>query len=437
IFRVLGDLWKAIRGILWDVPSTVWRSTSMRRVRQSRVSRFLVRNFWNPTLITLILFVLLMLVGFRPWFLLKWGWAVWAPLCAAYHFWGWELQDRIVEAITDWWRVVRTNLLPGLFTTIIDWFRMLANWVERQLYAVDEWLRYRGGDSQGSLAMKAFLGLLWFPLAYVFRFVFYLLVEPQINPIKHFPVVTVSHKVIWPMLPQIIKATGLSKWTVATFINGIPGIFGFIAWELKENWRLYKANLPERLKPVMIGSHGETMRRLLRPGFHSGTVPKYFRKLRRADEAKRSRIHHDFEHLAGAIEQFADRELIHLLHQCPEWGNIEVQVEGITFGCQRLTMTLAAPGLGRDHFSIAFENVNGHVEATREQTGWVDKLTERQQEIFIAALRGLLDMAAVETIQGRPRVEGTTYLGPAFEDLARTLSWTEWVECWKRNCSNK
>ena len=83
---------------------------------------------------------------------------------------------------------------------------MLANWVERQLYAVDEWLRFRGGDSQGSLAMKAILGLVWFPIAYVFRFVFYLLVEPQINPVKHFPVVTVSHKVIWPMVPQLVGA---------------------------------------------------------------------------------------------------------------------------------------------------------------------------------------------------------------------------------------
>src|SRR4030095_209119 len=80
------------------------------------------------------------------------------------------------------------------------WFKMLANWVERQLYAVDEWLRFRGGDSQGSLARKAILGLLWFPIAYVFRFVFYLLVEPQVNPVKHFPVVTVSHKLLLPLV---------------------------------------------------------------------------------------------------------------------------------------------------------------------------------------------------------------------------------------------
>ncbi len=437
VFLALGYLWWTVRGILWDLPSGLWRCSTVRGIRQSQIVRFVVNHFWSPTLITLLLFIPLFLIGFRPWFLIKWGWVPWLSLSLAYNTFGWVIQDRIVEAITDWWRVVRTNLLPGLLSTIIDWFRMLANWFERRLYAVDEWLRYRSGDSKGSLATKAILGLLWFPLAYVFRFVFYLLVEPQINPLKHFPVVTVSHKVIWPMLPQIMKATGLSKWTVATFINGIPGIFGFMAWELKENWRLYKANIPPRLKPVAIGSHGETMRRLLRPGFHSGTVPKYFRKLRHANEAKASRIHHDFVHLSVSIEQFADRELVDLLHRCHEWGTIDVEVEEIRFGCQRTVMELAAHSLGQDHFTIAFENVNGQVDATIEQTGWIDKLTAQQHCLIIEALRGLLDMAAVETIGGRPRVEGVTSLGPGFDDLGRILTWTEWVECWNRNCSRE
>ena len=438
VFWTVGYIWWAIRGILWDIPTSVWRSSTLRGFRQSHLVRFLIRNFWSPTLLTLLTFVALFLIGFRPWFIIKSGWMVWLPFTFAYHFFrGWMLQDQIVEAITNWWRVVRTNLLPGLFSTIIDWFRMLANWIERQLYAVDEWLRYRGGDSQGSLALKACLGLLWFPLAYAFRFVFYLLVEPQINPLKHFPVVTVSHKVIWPMLPQIMRATGLSKWTVASFLNGIPGIFGFMAWELKENWRLYKANLPPRLKPVVIGSHGETMRRLLRPGFHSGTVPKYFRKLRHANERKTSRIHHEFEHLSQAIQQFADRELIDLLAHSRDWGNIAIEIERIRFSCQRLVMIFRAPGLGRDDFSISFENIDNRVDAVIEMTGWVDKLTVQQQVLFIEALRGLLDMSAVETISGCPRVEEPTTLGPGFDDLNRTLTWTEWVECWNRNCTKK
>ena len=63
----------------------------------------------------------------------------------------------------------------------------------------------------------------------------------------------------------------------------MPGIFGFLVWEFRENWRLYAANRPKGLRPVPLGPHGETMPRLLRPGFHSGTLPKRFAKLRRAE----------------------------------------------------------------------------------------------------------------------------------------------------------
>jgi hypothetical protein len=72
----------------------------------------------------------------------------------------------------------------------------------------------------------------------------------------------------------------LLGWTNAFLL---PGIFGFLVWELKENWRLYAANRPADLQPVLIGHHGETMARFLRRGLHSGTLPKLFAKLRRSE----------------------------------------------------------------------------------------------------------------------------------------------------------
>ena len=60
----------------------------------------------------------------------------------------------------------------------------------------------------------------------------------------------------------------------------LPGVFGFLVWELKSNWRLYEANRPEALGPLVVGGHGETVVGLLRPGFHSGTLPKLFGRLR-------------------------------------------------------------------------------------------------------------------------------------------------------------
>src|SRR5262249_36629868 len=63
----------------------------------------------------------------------------------------------------------------------------------------------------------------------------------------------------------------------------LPDFFGFLVWETKENWSLYRANRPASLPPVAVGSHGETVRRVLQPGFHSGTVPRLYARLRRAE----------------------------------------------------------------------------------------------------------------------------------------------------------
>jgi len=432
VFALLTLLWWGVRGLLWDIPMGLWRSRTLRGLRQSRPVRFLIHHFWSPLLITLVLFAAMLLIGVSPWYLLRRGVLIWAGLTLAYNLWGPVLQDRIAEAISDWWRLVRVNLLPGLIATIIDWFRMLANWVERQLYAVDEWLRFRSGDPGSAFVLKAMLGLVWFPIAYIFRFVFYLLVEPQVNPVKHFPVVTVSHKVIWPMVPQLAEMTGVSVVTVSMFVNGIPGIFGFIAWELKENWRLYRATMPRRLRPVMIGSHGETMRGLLRPGFHSGTIPKLYRKLRTPDRARAARLHHDLVHTEEAVRRFVERELIDLLARVPEWGQIPLKVASVEFGCQRIVIELSAPKLGNDPFTLALENVGESIEAAVVQNGWADKLTESQMEVLVEVLRGLLDMAAADRLAGRPRSEATGKAMPGFAELTRRVTWPEWVERWGR-----
>ena len=72
--------------------------------------------------------------------------------------------------------------------------------------AVDEWLRFKAGESPVSLWLKGILGIFWFYVSYVVRFAVNLLLEPQINPIKHFPVVTVSHKLLLPTIPHFGKA---------------------------------------------------------------------------------------------------------------------------------------------------------------------------------------------------------------------------------------
>src|SRR5262249_37453245 len=137
---------------------------------------------------------------------------------------------------------------------------------------------------------------LWFVVSYVVRLYVNLFIEPTTNPIKHFPVVTVAHKIMAPFIIVLFKAMkgffeSYMNHALADALAGIhvflfPGIFGFLAGELKENWRLYRVNQPKTLRPDMVGHHGETVRGLLRLGFHSGTVPKLYRKLRRAERRR-------------------------------------------------------------------------------------------------------------------------------------------------------
>ncbi|AWM37945.1 hypothetical protein [Gemmata obscuriglobus] len=432
-------LWRVIRGALWDVPGAVWRSRELKALRLSSTTRFVRRHFFAPLLIALLVVGVLFIVGVPVRFLWWWGAALFATLTAAHNTpYGWLVQERVAETLADWWRQVRVNLLPGLIETLIDWFRMLANWVERQLYRVDEWVRFRSGDAQGSLALKAALGLLWFPVSYVTRFGFYLLFEPQVNPVKHFPVVTVSHKVLAPLLITMIPALSgvvgdklaYQIWFFTQLL--LPGVFGFLAWELKENWRLYAANRAVGLKPVVIGSHGESMRGLLRPGFHSGTVPKLHRQTRRASEAgnraKVAHLHHELEHAGEGVRRFVERELLPLLAGRPEWADAPVQVGSVRFGVQRVEVELLCPTIGGPAV-LAFENVGGVIEAGVPAPGWTEKLTTAQSESLTFALRGLLDLGAAARYDGRPREAAN---GPPSvpTGLTTRVTWAEWAARW-------
>src|SRR5262249_44082889 len=150
--------------------------------------------------------------------------------------------------------------------------------------SLDERLRFRGARGPVWVLVKAVVGLAVAAVLYVLRFVLLVLLEPQINPLKHFPTVTVGHKLLLPLVPTLAinleHSFGLDLALAGTLafliIASIPGLFGFIVWETTSNWRLYRANRSPVLHSIRIGSHGEHVPNLLRPGLHSGTLPILF-----------------------------------------------------------------------------------------------------------------------------------------------------------------
>jgi hypothetical protein len=260
------------------------------------------------------------------------------------------------EVVTDWmlrfWVWVSVDFVPGLLHLIMDISRRFLDGVEQLLYLVSEWLRFRSGENRVVIAAKAIAGLIWFAVTYVIRFAINLLIEPQVNPIKHFPVVTVSHKVCLPMTPVVrdvlmaqFGLTSARAWTLAGgIITSIPGIFGFMVWELKENWRLYASNRAANLQPVPIGSHGETMLRLLRPGFHSGTIPKLYKSLRRAERHGNQNAVRKLlaarHHVEQSVGRFIERELVALLRRSKGWAGLPIEAGPIHLATNRIVVEL-------------------------------------------------------------------------------------------------
>ena len=55
-------------------------------------------------------------------------------------------EEVVVNELVQGWRRFGLRLITGLFWFFVDLFRRLVQTVERLMYSVDEWLRFRTGD---------------------------------------------------------------------------------------------------------------------------------------------------------------------------------------------------------------------------------------------------------------------------------------------------
>ncbi len=411
--RYLRRGFDAVHGVVVGVPSWVIRRDWVRRIFESPAFSFA----WRAVLIPLAPAALLWLLRPPSAGPLQ---AIAGPalIFAATSILlttraGRDLEELAVDSFGRAWAWFISSLVPGLFRLVMETFDRVLEAVERVLYTVDEWLRFRGGQGRSALVAKAILGVAWFFVTYVVRFCVTLLIEPQVNPIKHFPVVTVSHKIM------LTQALTLKSITVSLFgldeglaIAGailllMPGVFGFLVWELKENWRLYEANRPTGLRPAAIGHHGETMARLLKPGFHSGTLPKLFARLRRA-EVKADRTGQGKggrRQLAGlhgveeSVRHFVDREFLTLLLQSRSMASVPLALGEVVPSAKRLLVEVLRPGRPGPGLWLSFEEHSGWIVAGVAEPGWLADLDPPARRAFGSALAGLYKLAGVQLVR--------------------------------------
>lgn len=419
--RIFKSLFNALRLLFYEWPMRILRKPAVRRFLRSTFVT-LLRKFvlWPMIPTTALCLGLPWLIESFPsrditnWFLM------WAAMSALLNSrMGRDVEELSAEWVFSTWNRIRVHIFVALFELIMESFKKLLEWFERVLYAVDEWLRFKSGETTLSLAFKAVLGVFWSAFTFVARFCVNLLIEPQINPIKHFPVVTVSHKLLLPLtgtfadlLAPVVGGTEAAYAIVTPIIFVVPGIFGFIAWELKSNWLLYRANRGDWLKPVLVGTHGETFIRLMKPGFHSGTLPKLFVRLRRIDRRRdpaehslaRSKYLDQLHHVHLAVEHFVEREVLALLRESPDWKIDDVQVERIRLASNNIRVELTCPSIDDSLLVLVFEEQSGWLVANALDSGWVSALTDQERQLLMTALIGFYRLAGVDLVREQIQV---------------------------------
>jgi hypothetical protein len=418
VLAALKGTYRGLHALCIDLPHAVLHWPPLRRVLDSRAFGVFSYYVLKPGAVAALAWCALRLrgtaAGVNDWLTLAVFLAVNLMLNSRV---GRDVEEIVSDGLERGWQRLKVDIVPDLVNFVLDVFKRLLGALDRVLYTVDEWLRFRGGGTRSSFVTKAVLGLLWFVVAYVVRLVVVLFIEPTFNPIKHFPTVTVTAKLIAPFFPDWVPLFGTPLsflgpvaayafgWTVFLLI---PGLAGFLVWELKENWRLYAANRPPSLRPVMVGSHGETLARLLRPGLHSGTLPKLHAKLRKAERraprrpgaAEAVRAHRaSLHHLQENVCHFFEREFLAMLNASTFWRDRPLSLGAVELGANRIRAELFCTALAPAPVWLAFEERSGRLLVGLAGPGWLPRLSPEQRGALATALAGLYKLAGVDLVR--------------------------------------
>jgi hypothetical protein len=356
--------------------------------------------------------------------------------------------DAMLRGLLRGFEWLHSGLLPGLVRIIIRVFKQITDGVEYVLYTVDEWLRFKSGDSRLSMVLRVVLGVIWFPVSYLTRLYIVVLIEPGFNPLKA-PISILAAKFVYPiiialhlsnritdLLDPLVGSIASTALTVGTLWL-LPDMFGFFFWETKENWKLYRANRPRALGPVSIGPHGETLLRLLKPGFHSGTLPKLYGHWRRAERqgyetgswrAARS-CRESLEELETCLRRFVEREALVLLEQTNGWQKRPLSVGETALASNIVRIELVHADFGDTPLRLAIAEENGLLLARIEQPGWLQRLSPADLTLVTRVLAGLFKLAGVDRFIGSDLA-----LPPDF--ARQPIAWRSWVDEWRPEQAN-
>jgi hypothetical protein len=331
---------------------------------------------------------------------------------------GKAVTEALTQSVIRFVALLQAGLVQGLYRQILHMFKHIVDAVQYVLFTIDEWLRYRSGDNKITMVLQTILGVLWYPISFVARFYMIVLIEPGFNPIKA-PLSILFAKFLYPVLvPSLVPLTErleplLGRFPAAAVVFStvwlLPDALTFFVWEMKGNWRLYRANRQPELRPVAVGSHGETVRRLLQPGFHSGTVPRLYAKLRQAERdaavtgnwraARVSR--HALQGVEKSLRQLVTREMLPLIE--PYVGATDCRVGRVELASNRVRIELTHTAHADEPAWLEWLEQNGWLIAGIHERGWLTRLDPAAQQAVATALAGLYKLAGINVVREQVR----------------------------------
>jgi hypothetical protein len=418
----------ALYALAFEMPIRLVHIPAVQRIWKSWLFQLLWWFVLKPVLLTAIAWPLLP-HAYPPWTELAFVFGVSVLMLNSRL--GHAASEVIARQLLQLYMMLRAGLVEGLVRWVMVLLKELMDMVERVLYAMDEWLRFRGGDTKLSLAGRTLLGAVWYPISFFTRFYLVVFVEPALHPLK-LPITIIAAKLMLPVYVPIFQfqVDLLSPLVGAQVANVIatvntwlsPDVFGFLFWELKENWRLYRSNRAPLLKPVMVGHHGETVLQLLRPGFHSGTVPRLYDKLRRAERVavatglwRTARAYrHRLQQVEESVRLFLEREFLALLLQSRSWKDRPLRTGKIELATRLIRIELEHDDYPQQPLRLALTEKTGWLVAYVEQRGWLTFVPPAQQAALTTAMAGFYKFAGVDLV--REQVEaGLANTGCAFD----------------------
>jgi hypothetical protein len=149
------------------------------------------------------------------------------------------------------------------------------------------------------------------------------------------------------------------------------------------------------------------LQQLLKPGFHSGTVPKLYARWRRAErEAHKWGAHRaalacreKLKNLENTVKRFVERAVLDLVNQSPEWRDSPLGVGPITLATNLVRIEFRHAPFPQTAVRLVIAEEENLLVAQVEEDGWVGQLTPGQRRTFLHAVAGLYKLAGVDLVQ--------------------------------------